>query len=199
MFPTQALAQYPNAEKNPAYSPNPALAYAYTPASSPGRRTASDWKTRASVSMPVPAISQATSAPSTPVSWANRPGSENTPAPTIEPTTSMVSVGSASFAAPASASRTAAPAAPAAPVSPVSSVATRAAPSRPRTRPPGRPARRRRGRNATNRAHLFTRYAPFPRAAPPAPPPPPPPQATPGRPRTGARSTAAPPPGTAVG
>ena len=38
------------------------------------------------------------SAPATPVSCANRLGSENTPAPTMEPTTMVVSVGRLSFA-----------------------------------------------------------------------------------------------------
>ena len=39
--------------------------------------------------MPVPATSHATSDPMTPVSRANVPGSENTPAPTIDPTTKL--------------------------------------------------------------------------------------------------------------
>jgi hypothetical protein len=50
-------------------------------------RTASVWNMNVSMSMPVPAMSQAISAPATPVSWAERRGSENTPAPTIDPTT----------------------------------------------------------------------------------------------------------------
>lgn len=49
--------------------------------------------------MPVPAMAQAINAPATPVSWANRRGSENTPAPTIEPTTIIVSVVSVSLTA----------------------------------------------------------------------------------------------------
>src|SRR3954452_20586336 len=50
------------------------------------------------MSMPVPAISQAMIAPSTPVSCAKRRGSEKTPAPTIEPTTIAVMVTKVSFA-----------------------------------------------------------------------------------------------------
>jgi hypothetical protein len=55
-------------------------------------RIASVWNTNASISMPVPAITQAISAPITPVSWAKRRGSEKTPAPTIDPTTIAVIV-----------------------------------------------------------------------------------------------------------
>jgi hypothetical protein len=44
------------------------------------------------MSMPVPATTQAISAPATPVSWAKRRGSEKTPAPTIDPTTIPVIV-----------------------------------------------------------------------------------------------------------
>src|SRR5215212_6097556 len=44
------------------------------------------------MSMPAPATSHAISAPATPVSWAKRRGSENTPAPTIDPTTIPVIV-----------------------------------------------------------------------------------------------------------
>jgi hypothetical protein len=51
------------------------------------------------MSMPAPAISQAISAPVTPVSWAKRRGSENTPAPTIDPTTIPVIVTRVSFTA----------------------------------------------------------------------------------------------------
>src|SRR5690606_18661064 len=76
-----------NAEKKPRYSPKPAFAYAKTPESSSGLRIARSWKTKASMSMPVPAIVHAMSAPRTPVSRANLPGRVNTPAPTIEPTT----------------------------------------------------------------------------------------------------------------
>jgi hypothetical protein len=59
---------------------------------------ASVWKTKASISMPVPATNQAIRAPYTPVSCANRRGSEKTPAPTIEPTTIDVIVSRLSFA-----------------------------------------------------------------------------------------------------
>jgi hypothetical protein len=62
-------------------------------------RTARVWNTNASMSMPVPAISQAISAPATPVSWAKRRGRENTPAPTIDPTTIPVIVMRVSFSA----------------------------------------------------------------------------------------------------
>src|SRR5689334_5377113 len=92
-----ALAQYPKAEKKPRYSPNPAFAYAYTPASSSGLRTASVWNTNASISIPVPAMTQATSAPKAPVARAKLRGSEKTPAPTIDPTTMAVSVVSENF------------------------------------------------------------------------------------------------------
>lgn len=98
-LPTQALAQQPKAEKKPRYSPKPAFAYAWTPASRSDLLIASRWKTKASISMPVPATAQAIRAPATPVSWANRLGSENTPAPTIEPTTMVVSVSRVSLAA----------------------------------------------------------------------------------------------------
>ncbi|CQR65905.1 Hypothetical Protein sle_64510 [Streptomyces leeuwenhoekii] len=50
------------------------------------------------MSIPDPAITQAMSAPATPVSWANRPGRENTPAPTTEPTTMATRLGSAGLA-----------------------------------------------------------------------------------------------------
>ncbi len=50
-------------------------------------RTASAWKANASMSVPVPAMSHAVSAPATPVAWAKVLGSEKTPAPTIDPTT----------------------------------------------------------------------------------------------------------------
>jgi len=42
--------------------------------------------------MPPPATAQAMRAPATPVWAANSPGSENTPAPTIEPTTKAARV-----------------------------------------------------------------------------------------------------------
>ena len=56
-----------------------------------GRRSASAWNTRASMYMPVPAISHAMTAPSGPVALANVRGSEKMPAPTIPPTTIAVS------------------------------------------------------------------------------------------------------------
>ena len=64
-----------------------------TPESSSGLRIARFWKTNASISMPVPAIAQAISDPRIPVATPNRAGSENTPAPTIPPTTIAVRVG----------------------------------------------------------------------------------------------------------
>src|SRR5215831_8760353 len=103
-FPTHALAQYPNAEKKPRYSPKPAFAYAYTPASSPGLRTARVWNTNASISMPVPAITQAIRAPNPPVARAKLRGREKTPAPTIDPTTIAISVVSGNFRTSAGAS-----------------------------------------------------------------------------------------------
>jgi hypothetical protein len=62
-------------------------------------RLARVWNTNASMSMPVPAISHAISAPKTPVSWAKRRGSENTPAPTMDPTTIAVIVMKVTFCA----------------------------------------------------------------------------------------------------
>ena len=56
-----------------------------------GRRSARAWNTRASMYMPVPAMSQAMTAPIGPVALANVRGSENMPAPTIPPTTIAVS------------------------------------------------------------------------------------------------------------
>jgi hypothetical protein len=44
------------------------------------------------MSMPTPAITQAITAPSTPVACAKLRGSEKTPAPTIDPTTIAVRV-----------------------------------------------------------------------------------------------------------
>ena len=64
-----------------------------------GLRSARVWKTNASISMPVPAITQAISAPAIPVCWANLDGSEKTPAPTMLPTTIMVIVAKVSFCA----------------------------------------------------------------------------------------------------
>ena len=55
------------------------------PASRSGRRRDSVWKTKASISMPVPAMLQAMSAPRTPVEWPNVAGSAKMPAPIIEP------------------------------------------------------------------------------------------------------------------
>ena len=69
----------------------------YTPLSRSGRRTASDWKTKASISIPVPAITQAISAPSTPVAVPNSPGRVKTPPPTIEPTTMPARVRTETF------------------------------------------------------------------------------------------------------
>ncbi|GEK19113.1 hypothetical protein CPE01_28460 [Cellulomonas persica] len=45
------------------------------------------------MSVPAPATPHATSAPATPVDCANCRGSEKTPAPTIDPTTSIAMVG----------------------------------------------------------------------------------------------------------
>ena len=56
-------------------------------------RIARFWKTKASISMPVPAIAHAISEPRMPVATPNRAGSEKTPAPTMPPTTIAVSVG----------------------------------------------------------------------------------------------------------
>lgn len=55
------------------------------------------WNTKASISMPAPAIAQPIRAPATPVSCPNRRGSENTPAPTMDPTTIAVSVATETF------------------------------------------------------------------------------------------------------
>jgi len=51
------------------------------------------WKTNASISMPAPAIAHAMSEPRMPVATPKRAGSENTPAPTMLPTTMPVKVG----------------------------------------------------------------------------------------------------------
>ncbi|MCR6705695.1 MAG: hypothetical protein NVV66_13720 [Cellulomonas sp.] len=48
------------------------------------------------MSVPAPATPHATSAPAAPVDCANCRGSENTPAPTIDPTTSIAMVGTLS-------------------------------------------------------------------------------------------------------
>ena len=55
-----------------------------------GQRSASAWNTRASMYMPLPAISQAITAPMGPVAFANVRGSEKIPAPTMPPTTIAV-------------------------------------------------------------------------------------------------------------
>src|SRR6478735_435466 len=70
-----------------------------TPESSSGLRIARFWKTNASISMPAPATAQAISEPRIPVATPNRAGSEKTPAPTMPPTTSPVSVGTLIFPA----------------------------------------------------------------------------------------------------
>src|SRR5690349_12882530 len=64
-----------------------------TPESRSGWRMARFWKTKASISIPVPAIAQAIRDPRMPVATPNRAGSENTPAPTMLPTTMPVRVG----------------------------------------------------------------------------------------------------------
>ena len=60
-------------------------------------RSASAWNTRASMYMPVPAMHQAMMAPNGPVAAPKVRGSENMPAPTIEPTTIAVNAGRESF------------------------------------------------------------------------------------------------------
>ena len=67
------------------------------PLSRSGRRTASDWNTSASISIPSPASSHAITAPTTPLASAKLRGSVNTPPPTIEPTTIAASVSIATF------------------------------------------------------------------------------------------------------
>jgi len=62
-------------------------------------RIASIWKTNAIISMPDPATSQAIIAPRIPASSANHLGRENTPSPTIEPTTVAVMVTNVSLCA----------------------------------------------------------------------------------------------------
>ena len=69
------------------------------PESRSGLRSARNWKTNASISMPPPAIVQAISAPNGPVAAPNRPGSEKMPAPTIDPTTMAVKVKRENFSA----------------------------------------------------------------------------------------------------
>src|SRR6478735_8184045 len=63
------------------------------PASRSGLRVARRWKTKASISIPAPAMVQAIRAPATPVSTPKRRGSRNTPEPIIDPMTMAVRVG----------------------------------------------------------------------------------------------------------
>src|SRR5262245_60288310 len=67
------------------------------PASSSGLRRDRVWKTRASISMPEPAIAQAMIAPSTPVARPKAAGRAKMPEPTIDPITSAVSALRESF------------------------------------------------------------------------------------------------------
>src|SRR3954453_17046508 len=69
-----------------------------TPESRSGLRIARFWKTKASISMPAPAIVHAISEPRIPVATPKRAGSEKTPAPTIPPTTMAARVGTLIFA-----------------------------------------------------------------------------------------------------
>src|SRR3954468_20478961 len=69
-----------------------------TPESSSGLRMARFWNTNASINIPAPATAHAISEPRIPVATPNRAGSENTPAPTMLPTTMAVSVGTDIFA-----------------------------------------------------------------------------------------------------
>src|SRR6478752_7214505 len=78
-----------------------------TPESSSGLRMARFWKTNASINIPVPATAHAINEPRIPVATPNRAGSENTPAPTMPPTTIAVSVGIDIFATPLGADSTA--------------------------------------------------------------------------------------------
>src|SRR4051794_34268048 len=64
-----------------------------TPESRSGLRRARFWNTKASISIPAPATAQPISDPRMPVATPNRAGSENTPAPTMPPTTIPVRVG----------------------------------------------------------------------------------------------------------
>src|SRR4051795_3892694 len=70
-----------------------------TPESSSGLRIARFWNTNASISIPAPATAHPISDPRMPVATPNRAGRENTPAPTMPPTTSPVSVGRLIFPA----------------------------------------------------------------------------------------------------
>ena len=67
------------------------------PASRSGLRRASVWKTKASISMPTPAIAQAISAPRPPVARPNADGRAKMPEPIIEPTTRAMRARSESF------------------------------------------------------------------------------------------------------
>ena len=67
------------------------------PASSSGLRRASVWKTKASISMPTPAMAQAIRAPRPPVARPNAEGTAKMPEPTIEPTTRATSARRESF------------------------------------------------------------------------------------------------------
>ncbi len=67
------------------------------PVSRSGRRRDSVWKTKASISIPVPAMPQAISAPSAPVARPNADGTAKIPEPTMEPTTSAINARSESF------------------------------------------------------------------------------------------------------
>src|SRR6185437_15556555 len=62
-----------------------------------GLRSASDWKTRASMYMPPPAMTHAMMAPNGPVAAPKVLGKEKMPAPIIEPTTIAVSENSGIF------------------------------------------------------------------------------------------------------
>ena len=58
------------------------------PASRSGRRRERVWNTKASISIPKPAMAQATNAPAAPVDRAKAAGTAKMPEPTIDPTTS---------------------------------------------------------------------------------------------------------------
>lgn len=63
------------------------------PVSRSGRRLASAWNTKASISMPAPLTAQPISAAAGPALRATFCGNEKMPAPTIEPTTRAVNAG----------------------------------------------------------------------------------------------------------
>ena len=67
------------------------------PESSSGLRWARLWNTKASISMPPPAIIQAMMAPKPPLARPKVAGREKIPAPTIDPTTSAVRAATLSF------------------------------------------------------------------------------------------------------